>query len=807
MQVSEVHEHITHAVIGGKQAIDFGISNSAEFFNILSSTLYKDQILAVVREVLCNAWDAHIEAGCTDRPVQITLDSEKLIVKDFGKGIHHDDMGLIYGTYGNSTKKNDGMQTGGFGLGCKAPFAYTDHFEVTSSHEGIKTIYNLSKSSAQVMGKPGIIPIASFPTEETGLSVSITINSRDYQRFQQLVKRIAFNGDMNISLNGEVLGTLDFDTSKGNYLILKNKEFLDANTKIMIRYGNVIYPVDAVTELSGLYDEIAKHLSVLGNTTYYSNGFIIVFQAPPHSISVTPSRESLSMQEHTINTLKKLFMGFLSTLRTEFPVLCSKYSKEIVQKAVTEEKIDELLKRSNSLPKNDSFVATDTIADLDAMAKTYIHTHYPKGLNYRKEDITYRLNLMAQHKLLDKGLVQTFIKSLAKVNNEVPSRWQEYTDKSAWLQRRVIAPLLTSLEKAGIDNKKLYICDPEDVNAPERHTEMIPALVPATRACPAHILSTLPYLRNIIVLTTKRAELVNNIYRHDDFSGLGNYQGFLVYVVGRKAGEMEAARNFFTKTGMRLIDLTIKEADSAARYAAVRKPTKKGLVCLSSINLPEGFDTSYRHDDAAARILDPEFVIHIPNSKNVPDYSLEGWNNTDSKDIVRLFGDKGGIVTTEYSMSKWLDKGAKSFDSYLTEKVASYIYLNPRIAEYWTNHPYRMNDQIDFSAAELINLIHAIPTLMKEFDQINNLTDEDKVYLRLWKRLMDKGFTTKNKTTEDWLNSIPLSVSSKKLIAKLKDNPLLGMLDTAKVKQLINSNTNLPQATKALGILISVINS
>lgn len=57
MQVSQVNDHISHAVIGGMAPINFSISNSAEFFHILSSTLYSDQILAVVREVLCNAWD------------------------------------------------------------------------------------------------------------------------------------------------------------------------------------------------------------------------------------------------------------------------------------------------------------------------------------------------------------------------------------------------------------------------------------------------------------------------------------------------------------------------------------------------------------------------------------------------------------------------------------------------------------------------------------------------------------------------------------------------------------------------------
>ncbi len=69
MEVSQPLDHITHAVIGGGKTIDFGISNSAEFFDILSRTLYTDQILAVVREVLCNAWDAHIAAGCTDKPI------------------------------------------------------------------------------------------------------------------------------------------------------------------------------------------------------------------------------------------------------------------------------------------------------------------------------------------------------------------------------------------------------------------------------------------------------------------------------------------------------------------------------------------------------------------------------------------------------------------------------------------------------------------------------------------------------------------------------------------------------------------
>ena len=196
MQVSQSNDFISHAVIGGIAPINFSISNSAEFFHILSSTLYSDQILAVVREVLCNAWDAHIVAGVTDKPIQITIKDCKLIIKDSGHGIDPDDMGDLYATYGGTNKKNDGNQTGGFGLGCKAPFAYTEHFEVQSCHKGIKTIYNISRSCAKIMGVPSIIPIVSLPTEDTGLQVTITLQTKDINRFTELVNRIVYEGEM-----------------------------------------------------------------------------------------------------------------------------------------------------------------------------------------------------------------------------------------------------------------------------------------------------------------------------------------------------------------------------------------------------------------------------------------------------------------------------------------------------------------------------------------------------------------------------------------------------------------------------------
>ncbi len=172
-----------------------GVAETAAFFTMMSSTLYSDQKLACVREVLCNAWDAHIDSDRIDTPLEITLTEEQMIIRDFGYGIPHNMIGPIYGVYGQSTKAKDEKSTGGFGLGSKAPFAYTEHFRVISAHEGIRTVYQMSKSSSEVEGKPSIDVIVSTPTTDTGLTVIIDIDSKDYHTFKHLISGVVANGD------------------------------------------------------------------------------------------------------------------------------------------------------------------------------------------------------------------------------------------------------------------------------------------------------------------------------------------------------------------------------------------------------------------------------------------------------------------------------------------------------------------------------------------------------------------------------------------------------------------------------------
>ena len=66
MKVTHQSDFDTHAVIGGNDIKEFGVAQTAEFFDIMSNAIYSNKPMAVIREVLCNAWDSHINSGVTD---------------------------------------------------------------------------------------------------------------------------------------------------------------------------------------------------------------------------------------------------------------------------------------------------------------------------------------------------------------------------------------------------------------------------------------------------------------------------------------------------------------------------------------------------------------------------------------------------------------------------------------------------------------------------------------------------------------------------------------------------------------------
>ena len=98
---------------------DFKIKTNSKAFKILSSNLYKYKTLAICRELICNAYDSHTQAGKKDVPVVVTAPTTinpNFSVEDFGVGLSKEEVEQIYTTYFESTKNSTNELVGGLGI-------------------------------------------------------------------------------------------------------------------------------------------------------------------------------------------------------------------------------------------------------------------------------------------------------------------------------------------------------------------------------------------------------------------------------------------------------------------------------------------------------------------------------------------------------------------------------------------------------------------------------------------------------------------------------------------------------------------
>lgn len=170
------------------KALNFGISDVRLVVDILSK-LYAYPIRTLVQEYICNGRDAMREANtwgkkAIDITVPNTLDPV-FKVRDYGVGITPDRMENIFVNYGSSTKRNTNTQTGGFGIGAKSAFSYTDSFTITSFVNGIKYIY-----VAHLADDGGVNLISKESTKESnGVEISIGVKPKDIPEFRNAVQR------------------------------------------------------------------------------------------------------------------------------------------------------------------------------------------------------------------------------------------------------------------------------------------------------------------------------------------------------------------------------------------------------------------------------------------------------------------------------------------------------------------------------------------------------------------------------------------------------------------------------------------
>ncbi len=274
----------------------FSIKATGKAFRILSSNLYRDKVGAVIRELSCNAADAHTAAGCPDKPFHVHLPNALepyFSVRDEGIGLSHEDMQTIYTTYFQSTKTDSNDYIGALGLGSKSPFSYVDSFAVSSCHESVSRTYAAVINEA---GEPSLILLSERPTNESnGIEVKLPVkNGNDCAEFRNkavtILSRfrvrpvVTGSGEFQFADREPILagnGWRVFDEGYNRY---------DCATAIM---GNVAYRV--ATSATGNFESDLLNI--------FCNSVDIEIDFPIGSLDVTAGREDLSYDKDTLAAL------------------------------------------------------------------------------------------------------------------------------------------------------------------------------------------------------------------------------------------------------------------------------------------------------------------------------------------------------------------------------------------------------------------------------------------------------------------------------------------------------------------------
>ncbi len=289
VQVSDIKPMNTN--INGETSVAKINMDGFAFQALSGKNLYKNVIRAIIRELSCNALDAHVMAGTEDRAFDIHLPTTfepYFAVRDYGIGL--DDYGVrnVYLTYFGSTKRNDNSQIGAWGLGSKSPLGYTDNFTVTAVKDGIERIYSVFKNED---GIPSISIICENPTDKhNGLEVRLAVVSdSDIAYFREqaadVLQWFKVKPNFNVDVAHEVPDNMI--TGLGGCI-----DVVEGSHLSKVVHGNIAYNLDS--SMLGLrYDDQARRLASFGINLHMEHG----------TVEYSMSREELSYTERTVKNI------------------------------------------------------------------------------------------------------------------------------------------------------------------------------------------------------------------------------------------------------------------------------------------------------------------------------------------------------------------------------------------------------------------------------------------------------------------------------------------------------------------------
>ena len=310
------------------EAYGIDTDNIGHLIQILRD-MYSKPHEAIVREYVANGVDAHIEAGCPDTPIEVTLPTATAIlgegdtsfrVRDYGSGLNLADTKRLLFGYGASGeyKRQSNDLIGGFGIGCKCAFAIADQFTYKIWHGGLLRIWNCYLDENDI-GQADLIG-EQVSAEPTGIEIAIPIPEADAHRFRHSAELLKYlpvpvkvtrgtktyipnESKPKYKFEGAVKCTIDEQEYRIPWRVLNAPRGSDTPTCIV---GGYEYPLD---------------MASLGNS-YQSDSFYkeLEIELPIGFVPLAPNREALKYTKRTIRileeTLRAIMQNMADTLTT-----------------------------------------------------------------------------------------------------------------------------------------------------------------------------------------------------------------------------------------------------------------------------------------------------------------------------------------------------------------------------------------------------------------------------------------------------------------------------------------------------------
>lgn len=363
------------------ETVNFGISNVNKVIELLVSQ-YKTPLTTIPQEYISNAVDATKEANSLEKVivnVPTIFNDGFLQIRDYGMGLTEQRLKTIFVNFGASTKSNSNNQIGGFGIGAKSAFKYTDHFYITTFLNNVKSDYVVR------IGDQGGLVLEYLSKEETqeknGTLIKIKIKNNDFKDIIKGCHRIAcFMPDM-VKVN-------DGDAYK-----LGERFKISDNVDLYNKYNLPMFDPHSLTALNLVVGGVTYHVSNSDIHKYniklpVKSTYCLFVRLDIGDIMPIQTRESIDTQaKTTINTLNRLSI--------ELPNVIDNYLKEqlsvknVLGKIKAIQNVNGLAFNSNHI-KDVEFLSLKSLYSVDFNKNIVVKRYTRKSKVYNQTLKSYR---------------------------------------------------------------------------------------------------------------------------------------------------------------------------------------------------------------------------------------------------------------------------------------------------------------------------------------------------------------------------------------------------------------------------------